>query len=228
MIAQFVILAIGAYLLGSVPSAYLAVKWSRGVDIRQVGTGKIGASNVLSAGSRWLVIPVAAFDIGKGAVSVWAARLIGLSLTEQVVVGMMAVVGHNWPIYLRFKGGGRGVFASLGIITMLSWKLGIIVAILAYSLAPVHLVALGVLMGYTALPLCSWFLAPSFDIKDRLPVTLAFLAISILGVTRRLIAHRTELSKKAPWGEVLLNRLFFDRDIGDRRMWISRGSADKT
>ena len=71
MLVQFILLIIGAYLLGSVPAAYLAIKWARGVDIRKVGTGKVGAANVLNAGPKWLVVPVALFDIGKGALVVW-------------------------------------------------------------------------------------------------------------------------------------------------------------
>ena len=78
MVWQFILLAIGAYLLGSVPAAYLAVKWTRGVDIRKVGTGKTGAANVLNAGPKWLVIPVVLFDVGKGALFIWAAKLLGL------------------------------------------------------------------------------------------------------------------------------------------------------
>ena len=70
----FILLAIGAYLLGSVPAAYLAIKWSRGTDIRKVGTGKVGAANVLNAGPKWLAIPVAIFDIGKGALVVWYSQ----------------------------------------------------------------------------------------------------------------------------------------------------------
>ena len=59
---RFILLAIGAYLLGSVPAGYLAVKWSRGTDIRKVGTGKVGAANVLNAGGpKWLSVPVAVF-----------------------------------------------------------------------------------------------------------------------------------------------------------------------
>ena len=86
MTVQFVLLIIGAYLLGSVPAAYIAVKLARGVDIRKVGTGKVGAANVLSAGPKWLAVPVALFDIGKGAFSVWIAQIVGLSVAQQVTV----------------------------------------------------------------------------------------------------------------------------------------------
>jgi len=226
MTAWFVLLAIGSYILGSVPAAYLAMKWSRGVDIRKVGTGKSGASNVLRSGSKWLALPVAVFDIGKGFLAVVIAQLIGLPVWQQVVVGLMAVIGHNWPVFLKFQGGGRGVFASLGVITGLSWQIGLIVMVLAYAWAPVKQVALGVFIAYLALPLLSWFFWDAMGIDERLPVTAGFIGICCIGFIKRLIAHRSELSKGVPWGEIVLNRLLFDRDIGDRRLWTI-GSAKK-
>jgi glycerol-3-phosphate acyltransferase PlsY len=225
MVAQFVLLGIGAYLLGSVPAAYLAVKWSRGVDIRKVGTGKVGAANVLSAGPKWLVVPVALFDIGKGAAPVWIAQIIGLNAAQQVTVGLLAIVGHNWPIYLGFKSGGRGVFASLGVIMMLSWKLGLIMLIFPYLWAPIKQVALGVFLALVALPFLSWFLAEPMDIKDRLPVTIGLIALSLMGILKRVVARRSDLSKGIPLGRVIINRMLFDRDIADRRLWISKGTV---
>ena len=65
MTISFILLAIGAYLLGSVPAAYLAIQWSRGTDIRKVGTGKVGAANVLNAGPKWLAFPVGNIPVKK-------------------------------------------------------------------------------------------------------------------------------------------------------------------
>ena len=228
MLTQFILLVIGAYLLGSVPAAYLAVKWSRGIDIRKVGTGKVGAANVLSAGGpKWLAIPVALFDIGKGAFSVWIAQLVGLSTAQQVTVGLFAICGHNWPIYLGFKSSGRGIFASLGVISMLSWKLGLIVLVLPYLFLPIKQVAFGVFIALIALPLFSYFLAQPLSIREKLPITLGLVALSLMALLKRVVARRTELSKSVPLGTVLLNRLLFDRDITDRRLWISKASVDK-
>jgi glycerol-3-phosphate acyltransferase PlsY len=221
----FVLLAIGAYLLGSVPAAYLAIKWSRGVDIRKVGTGKVGAANVLNAGPKWLAIPVALFDIGKGALVVWIAKLIGLNAAQQVTIGLFAVVGHNWPIYLGFKSSGRGVFASLGVITMLSWKMGLIALIFPYLLAPIKQVSFGVFLFFTALPFLSYFLAGPLDIKDKVAITCGFMVLSTMALLKRTVARRTALSKNTPLGKVIINRLLFDRDIADRRLWNSRGST---
>ncbi len=225
MVAQFALLIIGAYLLGSVPSAYLAVKWSRGVDIRQYGTGKVGAANVLSAGPKWMVVPVALFDIGKGALSVWVAQLIGLNAAQQVTVGIFAIVGHNWPVYLGFRSGGRGVFASLGVIMMLSWQIGLVMLIGPYLWAPIKQVAFGVFLALVSLPFLSWFLPGPMGVQDKLPITLGFIVISLMGLLKRVVARRNELSKTVPLGRVIINRMLFDRDIADRRMWINKRAA---
>jgi glycerol-3-phosphate acyltransferase PlsY len=224
-VIKFVLLAIGAYLLGAVPAAYLVVKWSRGVDIRKVGTGKVGAANVLSAGPKWLVVPVAIFDIGKGALSVWIAQSIGFSAAQQMTVGLLVIVGHNWPIYLGFKSGGRGILASLGVITMFSWQLGIIMLVFPYLWAPIKQLALGVFIALVALPFSSWFLAQPLDIKEKLPITYGFVALTSMALMKRVIARRSELSKSVPLGKVVFNRLLFDRDITDRRLWIGGGTA---
>lgn len=221
MVPQFILLMIGAYLLGSVPSAYLALRWSRGVDIRQQGTGNVGASNILSTGPKWLVVPVALFDIGKGVLSVWAAQLLDMGTAQQITVGICAIIGHNWPVFLHFRG-GRGILASLGVITMMSPKLGLIVLVMSYLPAPFRRVALGVFLALTALPLFAWFLSRPLDIADRLPVTLGFVVIALIAFSKRLLAPRTPLSRSMPLGKLLLIRLLFDRDIADRKAWISR------
>ena len=216
-----ILLILGAYLLGSVPAAYLAVKWSRGIDIRREGTGTVGAANVLRLAPKWLVIPVTIFDIGKGALTVWVAQLLGLGAAEQVTVGVITVIGHNWPIFLRFQG-GRGVFTTLGVVTMLSPILGLIILVLAYSLAPFRQLALGVFLALVSMPIFSWFLSQPLGIEERLAVTLGFVALALIGLLKRLVVPRTPLSKSVPLRQLLLNRLLFDRDIRDREAWIHR------
>jgi len=232
MVIEFGLLILGAYLLGSVPAAYLVVRWSRGIDIRMEGTGTVGAANVLRLAPKWLAIPVTIFDIGKGALTVWVAQLLGLGATEQVTVGVITVIGHNWPIFLRFQG-GRGIFTTLGVIAMLSPWLGLIMLVLAYIMAPLRQLSLGVFLALASLPIFSWFLSQPLGIEERLPVTLGFVALFLIGMAKRLITPRTPLSKSVPLGELLLNRLLFDRDIRDREAWIHQtrlqaGSAERT
>ncbi len=223
MSVEFVFLGIAAYLLGSVPAAYLAARWSRGVDIRKLGTGKVGAANILSVAPKWLSVPVAIFDVGKGALAVWVAQLLGLGAAQQVTVGVLTVTGHNWPVFLRFQG-GRGVFTTLGVVTMMSPKLGLIILVAPYLFAPVRRVALGVFLALSSMPILSWFLSQPLDIKDRLPVTLGIAVLSLMGLSKRLVGPRTALSQSVPRRELFFNRLLFDRDIRDRKTWLKRKS----
>ncbi len=224
MTVEFILLSIASYLLGSVPAAYLLAKWFYGIDIRKHGTGKIGASNVLRTTSIWLAIPVSIFDIGKGALMVWSAQLIGLGAAEQITVGIITIIGHIWPIFLGFKGGGRGVFTSLGVITILSPLLGLIIFVTPYLFAPVRQVAFGVFVDLVSLPFLSWFLSQplGISIEGRLPITLGFVAMALIGLLKRLVTPRTELSKSVPLGELIIYRLLFDRDIRDARAWTER------
>ena len=225
---KFISLAIGAYLLGSVPAAYLAIKWSRGTDIRKVGTGKVGASNVLNAGPKWLTIPVAVFDIGKGVLVVFIAKLMHLEPLYQALVGVCAVLGHDWSIYLKFKSGGRGVFVTLGVITMLSWKLGLIALVGPYLLfAPFKQVALGVVAVYVTFPFLAYFFPGTFGVEQKVAIAIGLAILSAVGLFVRIIGRRTELSKNMPMHKVIFYRLLFDRDIADRKLWNSRAIADQ-
>ncbi len=220
-IVKFVLLLLGGYLLGSVPTAYLIARWRRGIDIRKYGSGNVGASNVLAVVSKRWSIPVTVFDIGKGALTVWVAQRLGLEAYQQVTVGIVTIIGHNWPIFLGFKG-GRGVFTTLGVITMLSWKLSLIVLVMSYMLAPLRQLALGVFVALVSLPIFSWFLSQPLDIEARLPITLGFVALALIGLSKRLMAPKTPLSESVPPVELIANRLLFDRDIRDRKAWISQ------
>jgi len=218
---EFGLLIVGAYLLGSVPTAYLVAKWSRGIDIRQYGSGNIGASNIFRSTSKWLAIPVTIFDIGKGVLAVWVTQLLGLGVMEQIVVGLAAILGHNWPVFLRFQG-GRGMFTSLGIILILSPIIGLIIIVMAYSLAPFRKLSLGVLIALVSLPILTWFLGQPLGVEEKLTITLGYLAILVIAVLKRLTAPQTSVTVSVSTGQLLVNRLLFDRDIRDREAWIHR------
>ena len=221
MTIGFILLVLAAYLLGSVPTAYLIARWRRGIDIRQYGSGNVGASNVSAVVSKRWSIPVTVFDIGKGALAVWVAQQLGMGAAEQVTVGIFAIIGHNWPIFLGFQG-GRGMFTTLGVITMLSWKLGLIVLAMSYVLAPLRQLSLGVFLALVSLPLFSWFLGQPLGIEAKLPITLGLAVLTLIALLKRLLAPRTGLSESVPPAELLVNRLLFDRDIRDRKAWISQ------
>ena len=232
---KFVLMLIAAYMMGSIPAAYLGVKWFKGVDIRKLGTGNVGSANVARTTSTWLAVPVALFDMGKGMLMFWLAGLVGLSVAQQMAVGFMVIVGHDWPLFVGFKG-GKGMITTLGIIAMVSPLLAAIILFIAYSPAIKRQMATGVFVALLSLPLWSWFgwswmhialfgHPGTITIEDRLPVTIGFVCMVFLAFVKRLIGPRVELSKNVPTGELVYNRLLFDRDIRDRKVWIDRKST---
>jgi len=225
VVVEFALLILAAYLLGSVPAAYLAAKWSRGIDIRRVGSGNVGASNLLISTSKWLGGLVALFDVGKGAAMVWVAQLLGLGIAQQVTVGLAAIIGHNWSIFLRF-GGGRGILATLGVIIILVPWLSPVALIIALLFVPFRQLALGVLISLISLPIFGWFLSQPLGINERLPITLGFLFALLIAVFKRLVAPRTSVTASVPTRQLFVNRLLFDRDIRDREAWIQRAPPE--
>ena len=212
--------------MGAVPAAYLVARLSRGIDLRRYGSGSIGASNLWQSTSRWIAMPIIPYDLGKGMLAVWIAQLLGLDITQQVVVGLATIVGHNWSVFLRF-GGGRGMLTTLGVALILPsinglvpW--GIIVALIITIIGTfvIHNVPLGVGVAVAALPLVSW------AVGDPLPITLGFLAIFLITVIKRLAMPRTAIAASLSNRQLLLNRLLFDRDIRDRKAWIHRAPLE--
>ena len=176
--------------------------------------GKRTESSRKAPGERW----------GKGAFCVWVAQLLDLSAVQQVTAGLCAIIGHNWPVFLGFRG-GRGVFASLGFITILSPLLGLYTLVMPYLFAPFRLVALGVFFAFVSVPILAWFLSEPLGISERLTVTLGLVAMSLIGFSKRLLVPRSTLGKSLPLGKMVVNRLLFDRDITDRKAWIYRSSS---
>jgi len=221
LIWTFVLLALGAYLLGSVPAAYIAARLVTGKDIRKEGSGNVGASNVARSASKKLAVPVFLFDIAKGYVVVWLAGICGLELFYQILIGVIAVAGHNWPVFLRFNG-GRGIATSLGVVLAVSPWLGLIALVMAYGLAPFKQLAVGVLIALISLPVLSWFFASPLGIEDKSGAVYGFMVLLALAVLRRLAQRRLEISRDTPAVELLFNRLVFDRDIRSREEWLNR------
>src|SRR5688572_26236869 len=110
------------YALGSIPFGLLLALAAGKGDIRQVGSGNIGATNVLRTGSKWLAAAVLLLDAGKGFLAVW---LVGRWLPEALALGALgAVLGHCFPVWLRFKG-GKGVATTAGVCFALGWPIGL-------------------------------------------------------------------------------------------------------
>jgi glycerol-3-phosphate acyltransferase PlsY len=113
-VAEFAVVIVASYLVGSIPNGYLAGRLLRGIDIRNYGSGSTGATNVLRTLGRGPFLAVMVADALKGYIPALAAWYIFDSHDLQVAAGISAVLGHDFPLYIGFKG-GRGVATSFGV-----------------------------------------------------------------------------------------------------------------
>ena len=118
---------LGGYLLGSIPFG-LIFAWLAGAgDVRKIGSGNIGATNVLRTGKRWAAMATLLFDGGKGAAAVFLGQAM-FGVDGAVFAALGAFLGHLFPVWLGFKG-GKGVATFLGVMLALAWPVGLMVAL---------------------------------------------------------------------------------------------------
>ena len=123
ILAALPLLAIG-YLLGAIPSGYLAGRWLKGIDLRNCDSGSTGATNVLRNVGKAPALLVFLIDVGKGTLAVLLAKSVGLNDWVQVLGGLAALAGHIWPVWLGWKG-GKAVATGLGMFLGLVWPVGL-------------------------------------------------------------------------------------------------------
>src|SRR3990170_558551 len=141
------------YALGSVPFGLLLAKAAGKGDIRQVGSGNIGATNVLRTGSKWLAAAVLVLDAGKGFLAVWLAWRYWPDAAPLAALG--AVLGHCFPVWLKFKG-GKGVATALGVCLGLGWPIGLAYAVVWLGmLAMTRISSLGGMSSAVAAPVAA-------------------------------------------------------------------------
>jgi glycerol-3-phosphate acyltransferase PlsY len=140
------------YTIGSIPIGYLAAQGARGVDLRRVGSGNVGAANVYRTSGLGMAIAVMIADAGKGA----GAVLLAGGGSNAVAAGVAAVIGHIYPVWLGFKG-GKGVATASGAFTLLSpLPAAIAVAAFAVTVARSRFVSLGSIVATMLLPAIEW------------------------------------------------------------------------
>ena len=116
---QYVVVVALAYLSGSLSWGYMLLRWRLGTDVRQYGSGRTGMSNVLRTGGGKMAALVFALDVGKGVVAVVMAKEATGASGAEVAAALAALVGHNWPVFLGFRG-GRGILTALGGLSMMA------------------------------------------------------------------------------------------------------------
>ncbi|HOB90551.1 MAG TPA: glycerol-3-phosphate 1-O-acyltransferase PlsY [Bacillota bacterium] len=148
-------LAIG-YFIGSIPFGVLIGQQAAGVDVRRLGSGNIGATNVLRVLGPRIAAVVLATDVAKGMVAVLIGKWLVGGETVPLIAGLAAVVGHNWSVFLRL-GGGKGVATTVGVV-IATMPLVAAIAILAFAVVVgiTRYVSLGSLVLACTLPIAAW------------------------------------------------------------------------
>jgi glycerol-3-phosphate acyltransferase PlsY len=186
-----VIVCFAAYLLGSIPFGLLLAKLFGRTDVRKAGSGNIGATNVLRVAGPAAGILTLLFDAGKGWLAVWiASRLMHGSSSIMIAAGFLALVGHCFPVWLRFRG-GKGVATAAGIFLALCPE-ALLAALILFALVVWYsrYVSLGSLVAAAGIPLLVYLLwAPHF--APPIIVTLASIAIALLVIYQ----HRANIGR---------------------------------
>jgi len=170
-----VLAAAGGYLLGSIPFGLLLTRLRGHGDIRSIGSGNIGATNVLRTGDKKLALATLLLDAGKGALATLLAARWGGDVAS-LAAGFAAVIGHNFPVWLGFRG-GKGVATTLGVLLAVAWPVGIgALVIWIGSAALFRISSLAALIALAASPLL--MLAIGNGAGALLATLLAALAVA--------------------------------------------------
>jgi glycerol-3-phosphate acyltransferase PlsY len=148
----FLAALVGGYLLGSIPFGYLLTRAAGLGDIRTIGSGNIGATNVLRTGNKKVAAATLLLDGLKGAVVIW------LFPADPLVAGTAVALGHMFPVWLRFRG-GKGVATGIGVFLAAMWPIGVFVcaAWLAAALVT-RISSAGALLAFALAPIAAWLL----------------------------------------------------------------------
>lgn len=173
-----VLLIIVSYLIGNLDFAYILVKKKKNVDIRNYGSGNAGMTNVLRTQGGAMAFWVFVGDAAKGAFCVWAARAFGFSEWWVAGAGMAVIAGHNWPVFLHFRG-GKGVSTTIGAFLMYDWFCGIFGMLIGLVfMLSTKIMSVGSMTGIVAVP----FVVLIVHHLSRPPelVFAIFMAVSVL------------------------------------------------
>lgn len=203
---KIAIAIISAYILGSIPTAYIVGRIRKKTDIRQVGTRNMGAMNVFyEVGFLWGVV-VLVGDVGKGVASMAIAEALGVHEYIYLLAGLVAVLGHSFPLFLGFKG-GKGGATSIGVLIYLMkpWAVLINGGAFGLLLLITHAPTISYGLAFFCYPFISWFM---FHRWDWIIFAVVLLTVPLI----RYIPRIKEMRDKAGnW-----RRVFQRKNVGDR------------
>ena len=178
-----------AYLLGSIPFAYIFTRLTTGKDIRQLGSGNGGAHNVFREAGMKVAVPVAIFDVAKGTAAVFIAyKLLELPFfkpdTFVLLAALAVVAGHMWPVYLKFKG-GNGLSATFGAVAIIMpWEMLIVIGLLLILGIITRNLVLSINLALLSVPISAWFIDKSWLLVGFSIVLAVMLILHFLPTAR--------------------------------------------
>jgi glycerol-3-phosphate acyltransferase PlsY len=180
MLGTLALVAVGGYLLGSIPFGVLITRAAGTADVRTIGSGNIGATNVLRTGRKDLALATLVLDAGKGAVALLIARHLFGSEAAGAIAGGAAFLGHLFPVWLGFKG-GKGVATFFGLMIAACWPLGLMAGatwlIVAFTL---RFSSLAALIAAAATPALALLPLPAAGLPASQPVFILAVVTAIL------------------------------------------------
>jgi len=184
-------LVFASYLLGSIPFGYLLVRLRSGRDVRSVGSGNIGATNVVRAAGWSTGVATLILDLAKGMFAVWlAGHFSDGNIRIVMFAGLAAILGHIFPVWLKFSG-GKGVATALGVFIMISWT-AVVAAVAVFAIVVLfwRYISLASVSAAAALPLLVYLLyAPGHG-----PPT-AVTAGTLLSSVLIIVKHRKNIER---------------------------------
>ena len=183
------------YVTGSVPFGLILTRLSGAGDLREIGSGNIGATNVLRTGRKGLAAATLLLDLAKGLVAVLAVRALwGEALTEQAAIG--AFVGHCFPVWLMFRG-GKGVATTAGICLGLAWPIGAVyAAVWLGMLAVTRISSLAGMSAAVAAPLAAWGMGYPEHVKALAAIAVAVLILHRANISRLMAGTEPRVGRK--------------------------------
>lgn len=180
------LMLVAAYFLGSIPFAFLFVKAVGRGDVRRVGSGNVGATNAMRAAGWKVALPIAVLDIAKGVAAVLLMRQVTANPDWVAAAGLAAIVGHCFPVWLRFTG-GKGVATGAGVFFTVAWLPMVVVAgVWVAMLLVFRIVSLASVTAAAAFPVAFFFIA-----RPPAPVVVCAVLAALVIIWR----HRGNLAR---------------------------------
>lgn len=195
--ASYIIVAVIAYLLGSVSFSVIISKKMAGFDVREKGSGNAGTTNVLRSVGKKAAIFTLLGDVLKGVIAILVAYIIGLIIKEGIdkalliqLAGIFVILGHTFPIFFKFKG-GKGIATALGVLLMTNWNIGLICLVFALVLMTLtKMVSLGSIAAAILFPVLIIFMPHTAYLVDG-----NYIIYSILIAVLVVYNHRANVKR---------------------------------